>query len=93
MHLYIRKLTIIASDNGLSPGRCQAIIWTSAVILLIPILGTNFNENLREIHSFSFKWMHLKMLSAKWQQFCDNLNMLIVSSIVLCEIYYMYESV
>ena len=29
------KLTIIGSDNGLSPGRRQAIIWTNAGILLI----------------------------------------------------------
>ena len=31
-------------DNGLSPGRCRAIIWTNAGILLIWPLGTNFNE-------------------------------------------------
>ena len=27
--------TNIASDNGLSPGHCQAIIWTNAAILAI----------------------------------------------------------
>ena len=33
---YIRDLTvIIGSDNGLAPGRSQAIIWTNARILLI----------------------------------------------------------
>ena len=30
---------IIGSDNGLSPGRRQAIIWTNAGILLIGSLG------------------------------------------------------
>ena len=30
------------SDNGLSPGRRQAIIWTNAKIFLIESLGTNF---------------------------------------------------
>ena len=30
-----------SSDNGLSPGRCQAIIWTNAGIFLIQPLGTN----------------------------------------------------
>ena len=30
-----RKLTILGSDNGLSPERRQAIIWTNAGILLI----------------------------------------------------------
>ena len=34
-HICVGKLTIIDSDNGLSPGRRQAIIWTSAGILLI----------------------------------------------------------
>ena len=29
-HIYVSKLTIIDSDNGLSPGRRQAIIWTNA---------------------------------------------------------------
>ena len=40
------KLIIIGSDNGLSPGRRQAIIWTNAGILLIGPLGTNFIEIL-----------------------------------------------
>ena len=31
----ISTLTIIGSDNGLSPGQCKAIIWTNAGILLI----------------------------------------------------------
>ena len=45
-------LTIIGSNNGLSPGRRQAIIWTNAVILSIGPLGTNFNEILIEIYIF-----------------------------------------
>ena len=44
MHICISKLTSIGSDNGLSPGRRQAIIWTNAGILLIGPLGTNFSE-------------------------------------------------
>ena len=72
-HIYVGKLTIIGSDNGLSPGRRQAIIWTNAGILLIRPIGTNFSEILSEIHSFSFKKMHLKMSSAKWRPFCFGL--------------------
>ena len=34
-HLCVSKLTIIGSDNGFSPGRRQASIWTNAKILLI----------------------------------------------------------
>ena len=37
---------ITGSDNGLSPGRHQTIISTSAGILLIGPLGTNFTEIL-----------------------------------------------
>ena len=52
---------IIASHNGLSPDRRQAIIWTSAGILLITPLGTNFREMFREmfikILTFSLKKM------------------------------------
>ena len=73
-HICVSKLTIVASDNGLSPGRRQAIIWTNAGILLIGPLGTNFNEILITIHTFSFKKMHLKMSSAKWRPFCLGLN-------------------
>ena len=55
MHIYISYLTIIGSDNGLSPGRRQAIIWTFAGILLTGPLGTNFNEIVFEIQKFSLK--------------------------------------
>ena len=54
-HICISKLTIIGSDNGLSPDRRQAIIWTNAGILLIGPLGTNFSEILIEIHEISFQ--------------------------------------
>ena len=75
-HICVGKLTIIGSDNGLSPGRRQAIIWTNAGILLIGPLGTNFNEIFIEIHTFSFKKIHLKMSSGKWRPFCLGLNVL-----------------
>ena len=48
-HICLNKLTIIGSDDGLSPGRRQAIMWTNAGILLIGPLGTNFSEILIEI--------------------------------------------
>ena len=75
-HICVSKLTIIGSDNGLSPGRRQAIIWTNARILLIRPLGTNFNEILLEILTFSFMKMRLKVSSAKWRSFCLGLNVL-----------------
>ena len=73
------KLTIIGSDNGLSPGWCQAIIWTNAELLFNGPLGTTFREILIEIHTFSFKKMHLKMLSVKWRLCCVGLLVLVNS--------------
>ena len=81
-HICVVKPTIIRSDNGLSPGRRQAIIWTNAGILLIGPLGTNFSEILTRIQTFSFKKMHLKMSSAKCYQFCLGLNVLTILFIV-----------
>ena len=66
------KLSTIGSDNGLSPGRRQANVWTSGGIMLTGLL----EENLIEIRAFSFKKMHLKMSSEKWRPFCLGLNVL-----------------
>ena len=73
-HICVSELTIVGSDNGLSPGRRQAIIWSNAGILLIRTLGTNFSEILGEILSFSFSKMHLKISCAKWRLFGLGLN-------------------
>ena len=85
-HICVNKLTIIGSDNGLSPGQRQAIIWTNAGILkkkkkdagilLTEHLRTNFSEILNEIDTFSFKKIYLQMLSGKWWPFCLGLNVL-----------------
>ena len=75
-HICVGKLTIIGSDNGLSPGRRQAIIWTNAGILLIGPLGTNFSEIWIGIQTFSLKKILLKMSSANWRLFCFGLNVL-----------------
>ena len=75
-HICVSNLIIIGSDNALSPGRRQAIIWTNAGILLIEHLGTNFSEMLIEILIFSFKKIHLKLSSGKWRPFCLGLNVL-----------------
>ena len=70
----VSKQTIIGSDDGLSPGRRQAIIWTNAGILLIGTLRTNFSEIFIEIRMFSFKKMGLKVSSAKRRLLCLGLN-------------------
>ena len=73
-HICVSNLTSIGSDNGLSPGRRQAIIWTNAGILLIGPLGTNFSEFVIEIQTFSLKKIRLKMSSAKCCSFRLGLN-------------------
>ena len=82
-HICVGKLTIIGSDNGLSPGRRQAIIKTNAGILSIGPLGTNLSEILIEMHTFLLIKIHLKMSSGKWEPFFLGLNvylLLVVSS-------------
>ena len=93
-HICVGNLTIIGPDNGLSPGRRQAIIWTNAGILLIRPLGTNFSELLVEILIFSFKKIHLKVSSAKSRPFCLGLNELICiwKSLIFWYIY-IYKSI
>ena len=59
MHLWVSKLTTIGSYNGLSPRRRQAIIWTSAGILLIEPFVTKFSEILIEIYIISSKKMQV----------------------------------
>ena len=67
---------IIGSDNGLSPNWYQLIILTNAGLSLMGSPGTNFNEILIEIYTFSIKKIHLKMPSEKWRPFCVGLIVL-----------------
>ena len=94
-HTCVSKLTIIDSENGLSPDRHQAIIWTNAGLLLIGPLGTNFSEILIEILTFSFKKMRLKVSFAKRRPFCLGLSVLKLYCYLLawtvaahCDIYF-----
>ena len=78
--VYMRQLTIIGSDKGLSPSQLQATIWTNTGILLIGPLGTNFKEMLIEIRAFPSKKMHLKMSPGRRRPSCLGLNMLITKT-------------
>ena len=52
-YICVSKLSLIGSDNGLWPGRCQVNIWTNAGILLIGTLGTKIQWNLnRNLYIF-----------------------------------------
>ena len=61
-HIWVSKLTIIGSDNGLVTGPCQTIS------------RTNFSKIFIKIYTFPFKKMPLIMSSAKWWPFCPGLN-------------------
>ena len=78
-HICVGNLAIIGSDDGLSPGRRQAIIRSNAGILLIGSLGTNFSEIWIGVQTFSLKKIRLKISSAKRRPFCLGFNVLITS--------------
>ena len=89
-HTCASKLTIIGSDNGLSPDRRQAIIWTNAGMLLIGPLWTSCSAILIEIRLFSFKKTHLKMSYGKWWPFwfCLGLSVLIGGIWMTCAVWF-----
>ena len=74
MHIYVGELCQFGSDNGLSPGRRPAIIWTSADILSVKPQGPYFKEIIFDVQIFSFKEMQFKMPLAKWLPFCLGFN-------------------
>ena len=91
-HICVSKLTIISSDNGLSPTWRQAIIWTNAGILLIGPLGANLSEILIAIYTFRFKKMHFKMSSGKWRPLCFDLSVLNVPHNMFFTVLFTYLS-
>ena len=82
-HICVSKIIIIGSDNGLSPGRHQAIIWSNDGILLIGPLWTNFSEIVIEILTLSFKKMRLKVSSVKWLPSCLGPNVLTIELAIM----------
>ena len=75
-YICVGNLTIIGSDNGVSPSWHQSINWTNAGILLVGRLGTNFSEILIQLLAFSFKKMRLKVSTVKWRLFCLGIKVL-----------------
>ena len=90
-HICVGFLTNIGSDNGLSPVRRQAIIWTNAGLSSIAPLGTNFRKIFAEIITFLFKEMYLKVSSAKWRPLCLGLNVFMIH--INLPIYLLYSHV
>ena len=71
--IFINKLTIIGSDNGLPPGDYLNQCWN--IVDGTSALGSNYSEILIEIYTFSLKKMHLKTSSGKCLPFCQCVNL------------------
>ena len=71
-HICTSKLTIIGSDNGLSP-----TVWTSAGILLIGPLATNFRETIIKFIHFKPRKCIWKCRLKKWRPSSLGLDVLI----------------
>ena len=71
-HICVIKLTIIGSDNGLSPSHYLNQCWNIVNWTLSNKLQWNFNRN----SNIFFKKMCLKVSSVKWWPFCIVLNVL-----------------
>ena len=57
MHIYVSKLNI-GSDNGLSPGQHQAIIWTNDGLVYWGIyVSLSFNVLNHDLISGKTKWI------------------------------------
>ena len=63
-HIFGGNLAIVGSDNALSPGQRQAIIWPNAGIFELAPLGTNFSEILVVIYIFSLKYENVCEMAA-----------------------------
>ena len=77
-HICVGKLTIVGSDDGLSPGRRQAIIWTNAGIWT---LGNKFQWNFNRnsnifIEENTFENVVCETLFISSRPQCDNLTWL-----------------
>ena len=67
VHICVSDLTIIGSDNGLSPGRRHVINRTNTIILLIEPFGIHFSDI--KIYENAFENVICKMASLwSWPQ-------------------------
>ena len=76
----VGNLTTSGSDDGLSPDRRQAIIWTNAGILLIGPLWTSFSEIFDKnsnifIQEDAFESVVCEMAAILFRPQCVNLGL------------------
>ena len=77
-HICVSKLTIIGSDKGLSPRRCQAIIWTNGGLSLIGPLGTKPSEILTFIQENAFERVVCELAAILSRPQCVNVSAVLV---------------
>ena len=75
-HICIGKLNIIASDNGLSPRRRQAIIWTNAGILLIKTFRNKLQWNCIQKSNIFIQGNAFENVVCEMAAICLGLNVL-----------------
>ena len=71
-HICVGDLTIIGSDNGLTPGQHQSTIWTNAGILLIRTLGNLKRNSYTPIKENAFENVVWKMAAILSRPQCVN---------------------
>ena len=76
-HICVGNLITIGSDNGLSPGRCQVIIWTNTGIHIVYWTTRNTPQWNVNRNSYIYIQGNTFVNVCKWRQFCLGLNMLI----------------
>ena len=85
-HICVSKLSIIG-DNGMSPDPPSHYLNQCWNIVKCNLKSTV--QKLIEIHTFSFKNIHLKISSGKWRPFWLGLNVL--TEILGCNYVYMHK--
>ena len=83
-HICVSKQAIIGSENGLSPGRCQVIIWTCAGLLVIWTFGNKLQWNLNKnlyifIQENAFENVVWKMAAILSRPQCVELILIIIT--------------
>ena len=85
-HIRVGNLTIIGLDNGLSPNRRQAIIWTYAGILLFEPLRINLSGILYEMYCIIIQNNEFEQVVCKMAANCFAPNLKVMDCRLICAV-------
>ena len=71
---------VLGSDNGMSPGRHQAIIWNNDLLSIGPVRRIFGEIWLKYTNFHTRKWIKMPV---KWRSFCFGLDVLTLSKVHL----------